>query len=208
MLPLRVRSWSVVLPLVAAAAAMAGIYAYHRLAQSPVESVASVTPAKPPAEKKSGAGFSFNVYDTPRELPDVSFIDVHGNPMSLDDFKGKTVLLNLWATWCVPCREEMPTLDRLQSMLGGDDFTVLALSLDQEGPIVVKEFYEELGLEHLGIYVDDRIRAPASLGVIGVPATLLIGADGREIGRKLGPAEWDSSEVISQIRPHLSAGSN
>ena len=191
------------LPLVAAAAAMAGIYAYHRLAQSPIESVASVAPAKPPAEKKSGAGFSFNAYETPRELPDVPFIDVNGKPMSLGDFKGKTVLLNLWATWCVPCREEMPTLDRLQAMLGGDNFTVLALSLDQEGPSVVKDFYEELGLEQLGIYVDDRIRAPASLGVIGVPATLLIGSDGREIGRKLGPAEWDSPEVVAEIRTHM-----
>ncbi len=204
---MRARSWSVILPLVAASAAMAGIYAYHRLAQSPMESVASVTPTKPPAEQKSDAGFSFNAYETPRELPDVPFIDVHGKPVSLDDFKGKTVLLNLWATWCVPCREEMPTLDRLQAILGGDDFTVLALSLDQEGPIVVKEFYEELGLEQLDIYVDDRIRAPASLGVIGVPATLLIGADGREIGRKLGPAEWDSPEVVNQIRSHLSADS-
>ncbi|MDX1529310.1 MAG: TlpA disulfide reductase family protein, partial [Gammaproteobacteria bacterium] len=177
-------------------------------AQSPMESVASVTPTKPPAEKKSDTGFSFNAYETPRELPVIPVIDVHGKPMSLEDFKGKTVLLNLWATWCVPCREEMPTLDRLQVMLGGDDFTVLALSLDQEGPIVVKEFYEELGLEKLDIYVDDRIRAPASLGVIGIPATLLIGGDGREIGRKLGPAEWDSPEVVTQIRFHLSADNN
>ncbi len=162
-----------------------------------------MTPAKPPAEKTSDAGFNFNAYETPRELPDVPFIDVHGKPMSLEDFKGKTVLLNLWATWCVPCREEMPTLDRLQSKLGGSGFEVVALSIDQEGPVVVKEFYEELGVEHLRIYVDDRIRAPALLGVIGIPATLLIGREGSEIGRLLGPAEWDSDEAVAAIRRHL-----
>ena len=203
-LPVSTRSWSVVLPLVAAAAAMGGIYAYHRLAQTPVETIVSVSPGEQSAKAKQDAGFSFNPYDTPRELPNVPFIDASGKPMSLTDFKGQTVLLNLWATWCVPCREEMPTLDRLEAMLDDENFTVVALSLDQEGPVVVKDFYDELGLEHLGIYVDDRIRAPGSLGIIGIPATLLIDSDGREIGRKLGPAEWDSPEVVAEIRTHVS----
>ncbi len=197
------RSWSVVLPLVAAAAAMAGVYAYHRMAQSPVETLVEPSAVGAPRTSKPDAGFSFNAYKTPRELPAVPFINASGEAMSLSAFKGKTVLLNLWATWCVPCREEMPTLDRLQAGLGGEKFTVVALSLDQEGPVVVKDFYDELGLEHLGIYVDDRIRAPAALGVIGVPATLLIDGEGREIGRKLGPAEWDSPEVIAEIDRHM-----
>jgi thiol-disulfide isomerase/thioredoxin len=197
------RSWSVVLPLVAAAAAMTGIYAYHRLAQTQVQSAALST-AKPAT---SEAGFSFNAYDTPRELPEVSFTNESGQSMSLSDFKGKMVLLNLWATWCVPCREEMPTLDRLQSVLGSESFTVVALSLDQEGSVVVKDFYEQLNLKHLEIYVDERMSAPALLNVIGVPATLLIDREGREIGRKLGPAEWDSPEVVAQIRRYMgSAG--
>ncbi len=193
------RSWSVVLPLVAAAATMTGIYAYHRLAQTQMESAAlsSVKPAT------SEAGFSFNAYETPRKLPEVSFTNGSGETMSLSDFRGKTVLLNLWATWCVPCREEMPTLDRLQAVLGGEDFAVVALSLDQEGAAVVKDFYDELGLKHLDIYVDDRLSAPALLGVIGVPATLLIDGGGLEIGRKLGPAEWDSPEVVAQIRSYM-----
>jgi thiol-disulfide isomerase/thioredoxin len=195
---MKVHSWSVVLPLVAAAALMAGVYAYHRLSQistAPAGQTSSV----------SSTGFSFSANESPRELPEVPFTDGDGEPMTLSDFNGKTVLLNIWATWCVPCREEMPTLDRLQSKLGGPDFEVVALSIDQEGPPVVKKFYRELGLENLRIYVDDRIRAPALLSVIGIPATLLIDSEGREIGRKLGPADWDSDEAVAEIRRHLRA---
>ena len=206
--PVSLRSWSVVLPLVAAAAAMAGIYAYHRLAQTELVAVDSASPVERSASTTPGAEFSFNAYETPRELPQVSFTNGSGETMSLSDFKGKTVLLNLWATWCVPCREEMPTLDRLESILGAENFQVVALSLDQEGSAVVKDFYDELGLENLKIYVDDRMSVPALFSVIGVPATLLIDEEGREIGRKLGPAEWDSPEVISEIRRHLNAAAD
>lgn len=209
-----VRPWSVLLPLVAAAAAMAGVYAYHRLSQGSAETPVTIQPVQSggSAEPVNQAGgtmkFSFNVYDSPRPLAGVPFVNEEGAQISLSDFRGKTVLLNLWATWCVPCREEMPTLDRLEAKLGGKDFEVVALSLDQEGVAVVKEFYEELGLENLGIYVDDRIRAPALLSVIGVPATLLIDRDGLEIGRKLGPAEWDSPAVVAEIERYLHRGGN
>lgn len=210
---MRVRSWSVLVPLVAAAAAMAGVYAYHRLYQvSPETSVTTqfVQPASvAPGGQRPGAGeFSLNAYDTPRALPVVPFVNEDGSKMTLSDFKGKAVLLNLWATWCVPCREEMPTLDRLEAKLGGKDFEVVALSLDQEGVPVVKEFYQELGIENLGVYVDERIRAPALLSVIGVPATLLIDRDGLEIGRKLGPAEWDSPAVVAEIERYVHRGGN
>lgn len=210
---MRVHSWSVLLPLLAAAAAMAGVYAYHRLYQvSPETSVTAqyLQPASvAPEGQRAGSGeFSFNAYDSPRPLAEVPFVNEEGSKVTLADFRGKAVLLNLWATWCVPCREEMPTLDRLEAKLGGKEFEVVALSLDQEGVPVVKEFYEELGLENLGVYVDDRIRAPALLGVIGVPATLLINRDGLEIGRKLGPAEWDSPAVVAEIQRHLYGSGN
>jgi thiol-disulfide isomerase/thioredoxin len=177
----------------------------------------SARAAQTPAVKTSGqamdpmalkrvagdGGFSFNTHETPRELPEVSFTDGEGRAMNLSAFKGKVILLNIWATWCGPCRQEMPTLDRLEAKLGGPDFQVVALSIDQGGVPVVKEFYEELGLENLGIYIDDRMRAPAQLGVVGIPGTLLIDREGREIGRKLGPAEWDSEEVLAEIRRHF-----
>lgn len=116
------------------------------------------------------------------------------------DFKGRAVVLNLWATWCVPCRQEMPSLDRLQAKLGGPRFQVLAVSIDKQGATVVQPFYRELGLQSLGIYLDPSGQAPSVLGVEGVPVTLLINAQGREIGRKLGALEWDSPAMIDTLR--------
>ncbi len=201
------------MPLLVAAAAMGGVYAYHRFYQvSPETSVTaqSVQPASavPEGQRAGGGEFSFDAYDSPRPLAEVPFVNDEGKEMTLSDFKGKVLLLNLWATWCVPCREEMPMLDQLEGRLGGKDFEVVALSLDQEGVPVVKEFYEELGLENLGVYVDDRLRAPALLGVIGIPATLLVNRDGLEIGRKLGPAEWDSPAVVAEIQRHVYGSGN
>lgn len=199
------------LPLIAAAAAMAGVYAYYRFAESEAPERAAIEIASPGSAKPSpeafpapdSGGFSFNTYDEPRPVPRVPFTDGDWRELTLEAFRGKAVLLNIWATWCVPCREEMPTLDRLQAKLGGPDFQVVALSIDQEGIFAVKKFYEELGLESLDIYVDESMRAPSLLGVIGIPATLLIDREGREIGRKLGPAEWDGAEAVAEIRRHL-----
>ena len=147
--------------------------------------------------------FSFSAYSEPRKLSELQFITADRRPLTLKAFRGKLVLLNVWATWCGPCREEMPTLDRLQARLGGAGFQVLALSIDREGPDVVKEFYAELGLTSLDIYVDAAMHAPAALNIIGVPATLLISPQGREIARVLGPAVWDSPEVVKEIRRYL-----
>jgi thiol-disulfide isomerase/thioredoxin len=113
------------------------------------------------------------------------------------------VLLNIWATWCVPCRKEMPTLDRLQSKLGGKDFEVVALSIDRRGRELVEPFYKELGLHALAIYLDQPGAAPRAFNTVGVPTTLLIDRDGREIASKVGPAEWDSDEMIAVIRDAL-----
>lgn len=144
-----------------------------------------------------------NIHQTPRPLPEVSFTDGEGRAMTLSAFEGKVILLNIWATWCVPCREEMPTLDNLEAKLGGADFQVVALSIDQGGVAPVRDFYAEIGLRNLKIYIDDQMRAPPLLGVVGIPGTLLIDREGREIGRKLGPAEWDSEEVVAEIRRYL-----
>ena len=107
------------------------------------------------------------------------------------------MLLNIWATWCGPCRAEMPTLDRLQARLGSDRFEVIALSIDRAGVGVVAEFFEEIGIEHLRIFIDESGGAARDLKVFGLPATLLIGRDGRELGRLVGPAEWDTPEMTA-----------
>jgi thiol-disulfide isomerase/thioredoxin len=146
---------------------------------------------------------AFAVHESPRPLSEIQFENAQGEAMSLADFRGKVVLLNIWATWCAPCRREMPTLERLQAELGGPDFEVVALSIDRKGLPVVKEFYEELGLRELGMYVDASGKAPRELSALGVPTTLLIDREGNELGRLAGPAEWDSPEMVAFIRGYI-----
>lgn len=140
------------------------------------------------------------LYPDPQELPDVAFADSQGAPTSLAAFRGRVVLLNVWATWCPPCREEMPALDRLQATLGGPDFEVVALSIDEKGMPAVRAFLAGAGIRHLRAYVDASGDARTLLGVGGVPVTLLIDRDGRELGRKLGPAAWDHPDTVQLIR--------
>ncbi len=149
------------------------------------------------------AGALIDMHASPRALPNLGFSDGLGQPTSLAAFRGRTVLLNVWATWCTPCREEMPTLDRLQSQLGGPAFEVAALSIDQGGLPVVQAFYQSIGIRHLAQYLDSSGEATAALVATGIPLTLLIDPEGREIGRKLGPAAWDDTAMVELIRRHL-----
>jgi thiol-disulfide isomerase/thioredoxin len=146
-----------------------------------------------------------SVFDQPRPLPEIVFADADKRTLSLADFRGRVVLLNIWATWCMPCRKEMPSLDRLQARLGGGDFIVIPLSLDRQGVPAVERFYREVGVERLGIYVDPSSRASHDLGVPGVPTTLLIDREGREVARKMGEAEWDGPEMVGLIQRALEA---
>jgi len=140
---------------------------------------------------------NFALYDAPKPLPDIRFSDAGGKQFGLADFRGKVVLLNIWATWCVPCRTEMPTLDRLQARLGGADFEVVPLSIDRQGVSAIDDFYRKVGIVHLGKYLDADGESADHLQMMGVPATLLINRQGRELGRLVGPAEWDSPEMIA-----------
>lgn len=143
------------------------------------------------------------VHASPRPLAELNFADGQGRPTSLAAFRGRTVLLNVWATWCTPCREEMPTLDRLQAALGGPGFEVVALSIDKGGLPVVQAFYRSLDIRHLKPYLDTEGEATAGLVATGIPLTLLIDTEGREIGRKLGPAVWDDAAMVAQLRSHV-----
>lgn len=137
------------------------------------------------------------LHETPQPLPGISFSDESGNPLTLDRWNGKVVLLNVWATWCGPCRQEMPTLDLLQAALGSDRFLVIALSIDRAGAGVVRKFFDEIGIRHLDIFIDETMKAARELRILGLPGTLLIGPDGKEMGRLIGPAEWDTPEMIA-----------
>lgn len=153
------------------------------------------------------AAFPMKILETPQPILDLPFIDATGRETSLGAFRGKVVLLNVWATWCPPCRQEMPSLDRLQRALGGPRFEVVALSLDSGRLQDVASFYEEYGIENLGVFIDETDTAMRALRIIGLPTTLLIDEQGREIGRKLGPAEWDGAEALAFLRERIANGS-
>ena len=148
---------------------------------------------------KSVGPQGFLIWESPRTLPELAFEDEDGRPLTLADFKGKAILLNIWATWCAPCREEMPTLDSLQAQLGGERFEVVALSIDHAGIGVVEKFYRESGIQHLRKYIDPSTLATSTLGIEGVPTTLLIDHKGREIGRLTGATDWDSPTMVDFI---------
>ena len=124
--------------------------------------------------------------------------------MSLAAFRGKVVVLNFWATWCAPCRREMPDLDHLQATYGGADFAVVALSADRKGPTVIPPFYKEAGVRHLAVYNDKSMKSNRAFRVIGLPTTVLLDRQGREVGRLIGPAEWAAPEALRLIE-HLIA---
>jgi len=138
--------------------------------------------------------------EAPKPLPEFRFQDAAGKWLGLSDFRGKVVVLNLWATWCIPCRAEMPTLDRLQAQLGGPGFEVVALSIDRGGRKAVDPFFRQVGITHLARYLDPGGEAAGRLGVLGLPTTLLIDSKGQELGRLVGPAEWDSAEMTAFLR--------
>jgi len=139
----------------------------------------------------------------PVELPEITFNDADGNALTLANFKGKTILLNLWATWCAPCREEMPALDRLQKELGGEKFEVVALSLDRKGAEASQKFLDETKANNLKLYIDASAKQGTVLKIVGMPTTILINKEGQELGRLAGPAEWDSADAKKLIEAAL-----
>lgn len=182
-----------------------GVYQYFIVMQANEPTVSSTPHATGEAADSDS---SFILHETPQPVSELFFTDGDGRELSLADFRGRTILLNIWATWCVPCREEMPALDRLQAMLGGAEFEVVPLSIDRDGLPKVKGFYGELGLGSLGIYIDTAGKAPHRLGAVGIPTTLLINPDGLEAGRLVGPAEWDSPEMTAFLRQQLGKSPN
>ncbi len=140
---------------------------------------------------------------SPEPLPNVAFQNGDGQPLTLENFRGKVVLLNLWATWCIPCRKEMPALERLQSAIGADDFEVVALSIDRSGAAGARKFLDSIGVGKLKLYVDPTAKLANDFKAIGLPTTLLIDRQGREIGRLIGPAEWDDAASQTLVKAAL-----
>ena len=141
----------------------------------------------------------FTLLETPREIPETAIFDAAGNPVFLKDFEGAYLVVNVWATWCEPCREEMPALDQLTRNLGNRNIRVLPISIDTTGAANIESFYRLHKLTDLPGFMDPDQNTMRTLNVFGIPTTILIDPDGREIGRMVGPANWDSQETLEQL---------
>lgn len=131
--------------------------------------------------------------------PRAIFLDENGLPTSIETFKGKIVVLNLWATWCAPCVKEMPSLERLSSRLSNERFAVVAVSQDKGGMAVAKPFLEKLGVRGLSIYSDPTGRLSREYGGRGMPTTFIVGKNGQLIARLEGSADWDTKEIVAYL---------
>ena len=136
----------------------------------------------------------------PRPAPEVAFTDIEGKPAGLADLRGKPAVVNLWATWCQPCLREMPSLEGLQEKLG-DKLTVAAVSQDRGGEKAVVPFLAKLGLDKVKVYLDPKSEVGKAFGVRGLPTSIVLDAEGREVGRVEGAADWDSAKMLAVIEP-------
>lgn len=159
-------------------------------------------PQAPAASSASPNLGEFTALPQPLPAPVLQFTTRGGAQMQLADFKGKLILVNLWATWCGPCVEEMPSLQRLQTKLG-DKLTVLAISEDRQGDSVVAPFLAEHGIKDLGIYLDPKTAATTAFGAQGLPTSYLISADGMVLGKEEGGAQWDAPAMLTKLAPYL-----
>ncbi|WP_036049599.1 TlpA disulfide reductase family protein [Bradyrhizobium sp. Tv2a-2] len=196
--------------LVGAVAGFAGIYSFgslHREAGDPtcrgaVDLARKITPLV------HGEVAALTMASAPLKLPDLAFEDAEGKPRKLSDWRGKTVLLNLWATWCVPCRKEMPALNGLQAKLAGPNFQVVAINIDTRDPEKPKKFLSDAGLTKLDYFTDEKAKVFQDLKSIGralgMPTSVLVDPKGCEIGTIAGPAEWNSDDAIKLITAALS----
>jgi thiol-disulfide isomerase/thioredoxin len=158
---------------------------------------------KPPLE---GWMAQFILNDPPLPAPETAFETVEGAPVTLAAFKDKIVLVNFWATWCLPCIKEMPSLGRLQAAFDKDEFLILAVSVDRGGAEKAVPFLKKLGVENLTTVFDKRMRLASALKIPGMPTSFLLDRKGRVMGSLPGIAEWDSPEALALVRYYLEQG--
>jgi thiol-disulfide isomerase/thioredoxin len=188
------------------AVGLAGVYGIATLTRN-VGGDAACRPAVELAKKLApfarGEVAAVNVAKAPLKLPALAFTNEAGKPLTLDHWRGRTVLLNLWATWCVPCRKEMPALDALEQRLGGPGFEVVTINIDTRDFDKPKAWLKEVGVEKLAYYADPSAKTFQDLKAIGrafgMPTTLLVDTNGCEIGAIAGPAEWASDDALKLI---------
>jgi len=184
---------------------LAGVYGIEHLRGNPADAACgpAVNIAKRIVPLVHGEVAALALAQTPFYVPDLTFKDAQGHDKTLNDWRGRTVLLNLWATWCVPCRREMPALDALQAKLGGPDFDVVAVNIDTRDPQKPLAFLKEIGVSHLAYYADASAHVFEDLKeagkAFGMPTTMIVDRNGCEIGNMAGPAEWASDDGVKLV---------
>lgn len=199
--------------LLAAAAGFAAIYfgfapgeGWHPESSQPSASSGSASEGHGSlAGLNQGPMAAFVIKAPPETMPEVSLADASGGTKKLADFKGRVVLLNIWATWCLPCREEMPELDKLEGELGGKEFQVVAVNIDRGGSDKAAKFLADTGAKHLQLYSDPTGKLFSAVKAVGMPTSLLLDREGREIGRLVGPANWASPQAEALIKAAIGA---
>lgn len=146
-----------------------------------------------------------NFHSTPQPVSDTAFATWEGGEGRLSDYAGKYVVLNFWATWCAPCRKEMPQLSQLQAELGGDAFEVVTIATGRNPPQAMQRFFEEIGVDNLPLHMDPKQALAREMAVMGLPITLILNPEGQEIARMRGDADW-SSDSAKAIVSALIAG--
>lgn len=155
---------------------------------------------------REGTMRKLQFHDAPRPVPQAVLLDATDGEHALSDYRGKYVLLNFWATWCAPCRKEMPSLDRLQASVGGADFAVVTVATGRNPVPAIKKFFDEIEVSHLPILRDPRQTFARDMAVLGLPSTILIDRDGNEIARLIGDAEWDSASAKAIVSALIAGG--
>jgi thiol-disulfide isomerase/thioredoxin len=192
--------------LVGAGIGFAGVYGIGGLKPASGDPAcrSAVETARKIAPLARGEVAALTVATAPLRLPDLVFSDADGKPRKLSDWRGKTVLVNLWATWCVPCRREMPALDKLQAELGGPDFEVVAVNIDTRDSQKPRAFLKDANLTRLNYFSDQNAKVFQDLKQIGralgMPTSVLVDAQGCEIATIAGPAEWASDDAVKLIK--------
>lgn len=193
--------------VVGALIGFAAIYGFGAFKRGPSGDSAcngAVDLARKIAPLAQGEMAALTMATTPLRLPDLAFEDAGGKPRKLSDWRGKTVLVNLWATWCVPCRKEMPALDSLQTKLGGKDFEVVAINIDTRDAEKPKNFLKDGNLTRLSYFSDQKAKVFQDLKnigkALGMPTSVLVDAQGCEIANIAGPAEWASDDAVKLIK--------
>ena len=192
------------------AVGLAAVYGINALISNPAGDAAcrpAVDIAKRVAPFARGEVAAVAAATRPLRVPDLAFRDATGTERRLADWRGRTVLLNLWATWCVPCRKEMPALDALQEKLGGPNFEVVAINIDTRDAEKPRAWFKEVGITRLAYYADPTAKVFQDLKLIGrafgMPTTLLVDPSGCEIGALAGPAEWASEDAVKLVSAAL-----